>query len=109
MQAITELTASLAARGIAVIMSEGTPLHIDHLNATDAKELVGAAAKSYVDWYMLTQVGEPSTYELASAGSVPSLVTPHPTGGISLYVSMALVVRAQPLLTTLHDVQAACC
>ena len=57
MQAIKKLTASLAVRGIGVITSEGTPLHIDHINATDSQELVVAAAKSYVDWYMLTQVG----------------------------------------------------
>ena len=64
LQAINNLTASLAARGIDVVTSEGAPLHIDHLTTTDAQELVDTAAKSYVDWYMLTQVGVPSSLEL---------------------------------------------
>ena len=65
LQAINNLTASLAARGIAVVTSEGAPLHIDHLNMTDAQGLIAAAAKSYVDWYMLTQVGVPGPLALA--------------------------------------------
>ena len=56
LQAIANLTAGFAARGIGVVTSDGVPLHIDHINATETEDLVGAAAKSYVDWYMLTQV-----------------------------------------------------
>jgi hypothetical protein len=56
LQAIANLTTSLAARGIGVVTSDGVPLHIDHINMTETEDLIGAAAKSYVDWYMLTQV-----------------------------------------------------
>jgi hypothetical protein len=56
LQAIANLTVSLATRGIGVVTSDGVPLHIDHFNVTETEDLVGAAAKSYVDWYMLTQV-----------------------------------------------------
>ncbi len=55
LQAIGNLTASLTARGIGVVVSDGAPLHIDFVNVTNRQDQLGAAAKSYVDWYMLTQ------------------------------------------------------
>ena len=59
MQAIRDLTASLTAQGIGVVTSEGMPMHIDFLKATSTEgreELLVAASKVYLDWYMLTQV-----------------------------------------------------
>ena len=55
-QAVTNLTISLSQRNISVIVSDGEPLHIDHINATLVPDVAGAAAKIYLDWYMLTQV-----------------------------------------------------
>ena len=59
MQAVANLTASLATRGIGVVTSGGAPRHIDFLNKTvstgSLEELTVAASKSYLDWYMLTQ------------------------------------------------------
>ncbi len=58
-QAITNLTASLTARGIGVVTSAGTPMHISFLKATSTEtreELTVTASKVFLDWYMLTQV-----------------------------------------------------
>ena len=61
-QAIGKLTASLSALGVNVVVSDGAPQHIDFIDVAEVPYLLGAAAKSYVDWYMLTQVrvGKPS-------------------------------------------------
>ena len=59
MQAISNLTASLTARGIGVVSSSGTPMHISFLKATRTEtleELTVMASKVFLDWYMLTQV-----------------------------------------------------
>ena len=55
-QVIANLTASLMARGIDVVTSEGTPQHIDFLKVTSTGSLdaaTAAASKAYLDWYML--------------------------------------------------------
>ena len=54
-QAVSNLTSSLSARNISVVVSEGEALHIDQINATETTDVAGAAAKIYLDWYMLTQ------------------------------------------------------
>jgi hypothetical protein len=59
MQAISNLTASLTARGIGVVTSDGMPMHIRFLKATSAEtreEVTVTASKVFLDWYMLTQV-----------------------------------------------------
>jgi ribose/xylose/arabinose/galactoside ABC-type transport system permease subunit len=59
MQVIATLSASLTARGIGVVTSDGTPMHIDFLEATPTEtreQLSVTASKVYLDWYMLTQV-----------------------------------------------------
>ena len=55
-QAVSNLTTKLSARNISVVVSDGEALHIDQINATEVSDLAGAAAKTYLDWYMLTQV-----------------------------------------------------
>jgi len=55
-QAVSNLTRSLSARNISVVVSEGEALHIDQIDATQVPDVAGAAAKIYLDWYMLTQV-----------------------------------------------------
>ena len=66
-QAVSNLTTSLSARNISVVVSEGEALHIDQINATETTDVAGAAAKIYLDWYMLTQVRcGPATPPLAS-------------------------------------------
>ncbi len=80
LQAISDLTASLAARGVRVVVSEGAPLHIDFVNLTETRDLLKAAAKSYVDWYMLTQ-----------ARSQPLICRPaHQVSGLLCKQSLAL-------------------
>ena len=61
LQAVGNLTASLTARGIGVVTSEGAPLHI---KATKTKDLFGVASKSYLDWYMLTQAWRAATFSV---------------------------------------------
>ena len=45
-------------RGIPTIQAPGESLHIDWLNVTasDEETLLQTVSKSYLDWYMLTQV-----------------------------------------------------
>jgi hypothetical protein len=45
-------------RGIPTVVAPGETLHIDWLNVTsaDGETLIQTVSKSYLDWYMLTQV-----------------------------------------------------
>ena len=48
---------NMTALGIPTITAPGESFHIDWINATENREtLIGVASKSYLDWYMLTQV-----------------------------------------------------
>ena len=51
---------NMTALGIPTITAAGESFHIDWINATDDREtLIEIATKSYLDWYMLTQVCTP--------------------------------------------------
>lgn len=53
-------TSNMTALGIPTITAPGESFHIDWINATDDREtLIEIATKSYLDWYMLTQVRVP--------------------------------------------------
>ena len=59
-------------RGIPVFEAPGESLHIDWLNVTanDDKALINIASKSYLDWYMLTQVRSDPVRAYAPVGTV---------------------------------------
>ena len=48
----------VASRGLDVMTAPGEAIHIDWVNTTSATpdELIEQASKTYLDWYMLTQV-----------------------------------------------------
>ena len=48
----------LASRGLEVMTAPGEAIHIDWVNTTSATpdELIQQASKTYLDWYLLTQV-----------------------------------------------------
>ena len=48
----------VASRGLDVMTAPGEAIHIDWVNTTAATpdELIEQASKTYLDWYMLTQV-----------------------------------------------------
>ena len=57
-QVATLFVGNATERGITTVLAPGESLHIDWVNATaqDPESLIQSASKSYLDWYMLTQV-----------------------------------------------------
>ena len=49
-------TSNMSALGIPTVMVPGESAHIDFINGTDREATIVASQKTYLDWYLLTQV-----------------------------------------------------